>query len=234
MRILVAEPDESVSVSLLGPSRPEPYNVDIASTGEDAVQMAKAVDYDLIIMTLQFTRLNGLEVLKRLRALKKSLPVLVLTKMSSTENRVAALDLGDSMTKPFAIHELLARGRALRQRTSALHDLTLSVADLEVDRVAHTVKRNRRKIKLTPREFALLEYLIRNTGKRVTRSMILRDIWGRPSDSASTVVAVYINYLRKKVDYGFKRKLIRTVRGVGYLISDPDWAGPMLHGQPAK
>jgi DNA-binding response OmpR family regulator len=235
MRILVAEPDESVSVSLMELLRTDSYKVDIASTGEDAVQMAKAVDYDLIIMALRFPRLNGLEVLKRLRALKKLLPVLVVTKINSTENRVAALDLGadDYMTRPFVIRELLARIRALLRRTSALHDLTLRVADLEVDRVARTVKRDRRKIELTPKEFALLEYLIRNTGKHLTRSMILRDIWGRPSDSASTVVEVYINYLRKKVDSGFKRKLIRTVRGGGYQIGDPDWAGPMPHGQSA-
>ena len=235
MRILVAEPDESVSVSLLQPLLSESYNVDIASTGEDAVQMARAVDYDLIIMDMQFPRLNGLEVLKRLRALKKLLPVLVLTKMTSTESRVAALDLGadDYMTQPFAIRELLARVRALLRRTSTLHDLTLRVADLEVDRVARTVKRGRQKIGLTSKEFALLEYLILNAGKRLTRPMILRDIWGMPSDSASTVVEVYINYLRKKVDSGFKRKLIRTVRGGGYQIGDPDWAGQMPHRQSA-
>lgn len=236
MRILIAEHDQSVADFLWEALRAESYSVDIASTGEEAVAMGEATEYDLVIMALGLLGFHGLEGLKSLRAQNNLLPVLVLTQRANIEDRVTALDLGadDYMTKPFAIRELLARVLALLRRTNALRNLTLRVGDLELDRVGHTVHRGHRKIELTSREFALLEYLIRNTGKPLTRAMIVRHTWGMPPDSESNVVGVYINYLRKKVDYGFKRKLIRTMRGIAYLIGDPDWAGPMLHGQPAK
>lgn len=222
MRILIAESDRSVALFVKNALESESYAVDIASTGNEAIYMAVTADYDLVILALALPGLQGKEVLKFIRAQKKGLPVLILTYMKGMEERVECLDLGadDYMTKPFAVRELLARVRALLRRTAPLDGLNLRVADLEIDRVEHTVRRGIQKIHLTSKEFALLEYLMRNVGRPLSRAMIIEHIWDMSFDSGTNVVDVYVNYLRKKVDQGFDRKLIRTVRGVGYQIAE--------------
>jgi len=168
-----------------------------------------------------------------LRLKKPSLPVLVLTQRNRVEDRVQCLDLGadDYLGKPFSYSELSARLRALVRRSHLPSESVLSVADLKLDRVERRVERAGRRIELTTREFALLEYLMRNAGRRVTRSMIIEHVWNLTFDTTTNVVDVYINYLRRKIDDGHCAKLIHTVRGVGYELSNPpgdragEWAG---------
>jgi two-component system copper resistance phosphate regulon response regulator CusR len=162
-------------------------------------------------------------VLRQIRNRKKNLPVLVLTGRTRVEDRVKGLDLGadDYMVKPFAFRELTARVRALLRRGDITADFKINVEDLEMNLVERTVRRGERKIELTPKEFALLEYLMRNQGRAVSRPMIIEHVWNFSFDTMTNVVDVYINYLRKKVDEGEAPRLIHTVRGVGYRIGNP-------------
>lgn len=220
MRVLVAEDDNALASFVRKGLEAEHYAVDIASDGAEAQYMAEEYDYDLVILDLTLPQTDGLHVLKRVRAKKSGLPVLVLTARSRVEDRVKGLDLGadDYLTKPFSFSELSARVRALLRRGSRPAESILRAEDLELNRVERTVKRAGRRIELTPKEFALLEYLMLNAGRRVTRTMIIEHVWNLSFDTMTNVVDVYINYLRKKVDVGFGHKLIRTVRGVGYQL----------------
>lgn len=220
MRVLVAEDDSALASFVRKGLEAEHYAVDIASDGAEAQYMAEEYDYDLVILDLTLPQTDGLHVLKRVRAKKSGLPVLVLTARSRVEDRVKGLDLGadDYLTKPFSFSELSARVRALLRRGSRPAESILRAEDLELNRVERTVKRAGRRIELTPKEFALLEYLMLNAGRRVTRTMIIEHVWNLSFDTMTNVVDVYINYLRKKVDEGFGHKLIRTVRGVGYQL----------------
>ncbi len=220
MRVLVAEDDNALARFVRKGLEAEHFAVDIASDGEEAQYMAEECDYDLVILDLTLPQTDGLHVLKRVRAKKSGLPVLVLTTRSRVEDRVKGLDLGadDYLTKPFSFSELSARVRALLRRGSRPAESVLRAEDLELNRVERTVKRAGRRIELTPKGFALLEYLMVNAGRRVTRTMIIKHVWNLSFDTMTNVVDVYINYLRKKVDEGFERKLIRTVRGVGYQL----------------
>jgi len=208
MRILVVEDDKAVAGFLKKGLEAEQYAVDIASDGEEARFMAEEFDYDLVVLDLNLPRVDGFEVLSQIRAKKSSLPILVLTA------RV--------QVKPFSFSELSARVRALLRRSGRPSELVLRIGDLEMDRVERTVKRGGRRIELTPKEFALLEYLMRNVGRRVTRTMIVEHVWNLSFDTMTNVVDVYINYLRKKVDEGFDHKLIQTIRGVGYQLGDTE------------
>ncbi|HVB29264.1 MAG TPA: response regulator transcription factor [Terriglobia bacterium] len=223
MRILVAEDDRPVASFLKKGLEAEHYAVDIVPDGQEALYMAEEYDYDLLLLDLVLPKMDGLQVLRQIRTLKKNLPVLVLTGRARVEDRVKGLDLGadDYMTKPFAFRELTARVRALLRRGNAPTVFTLQVEDLEMNLVERTVRRGERKIELTPKEFALLEYLIRNQGRAVSRPMIIEHVWNFTFDTMTNVVDVYINYLRKKVDEGFEQKLIHTVRGVGYRMGNP-------------
>jgi two-component system copper resistance phosphate regulon response regulator CusR len=220
MRLLVAEDDKPVASFVQKGLNAEHYAVDLAADGDEAEFMVEQFDYDLLVLDLNLPRRDGLEVLKHARAAKPSLPVLVLTVRSRVEDRVKGLDLGadDYLTKPFSFSELAARIRALLRRGKRPAEAVLRVADLELHRVERAVTRAGRRIALTPKEFALLEYLLRNAGRSVTRAMIIEHVWNLSFDTMTNVVDVYINYLRKKVDEGFDRKLIRTVRGVGYQV----------------
>ena len=220
MRILIAEDDPPVASFLRKGLEAESYAVDIVAAGDEAEFMALEYDYDLFILDLGLPKLDGLEILKHLRGRKNSLPVLVLTGRKSVEDRVKGLDLGadDYLIKPFSFSELSSRVRALLRRASQPVETALRVEDLELERVSRVVKRATRQISLTPKEFALLEYLMRNAGRTVTREMIVEHVWNISFDTMTNVVDVYINYLRKKIDEGFDRKLIETVRGVGYLL----------------
>ena len=222
MRILVAEDDRPVASFLKKGLEAEHYAVDIVPDGQEALYMAEEYDYDLLLLDLILPKLDGLQVLRQIRTLKKHLPVLVLTGRARVEDRVKGLDLGadDYMTKPFAFRELTARVRALLRRGNTPTVFTLQVENLEMNLVERRVNRGGKRIELTPKEFALLEYLIRNQGRAVSRPMIIEHVWNFTFDTMTNVVDVYINYLRKKVDEGFEQKLIHTVRGVGYRIGN--------------
>lgn len=224
MRILVAENQREVANFLKSSLKAESYAVDVASTGDDAFEMAQAADFDLIILDSDPPIMHGLEVLKRLRANENWRPVLMLSAKSRVEDRVTGLDSGadDYLTKPFSIREVLARVRALLRREHRSGELLLRFSGLEMDRANHSVRRGKKMIDLTPKEFALLEYMMRNPGRTLTRAMIIEHVWNFSFDSGTNIVDVYINYLRNKVDFGFDRKIIRTVRGVGYKIADND------------
>ncbi len=224
MRILVVEDDAPLANFIRKGFEAEAYAVDIASDGEQARNMAEDLDYDLVLLDLNLPKLDGISVLRHLRPLKPQLPVLVLTARSRVEDRVQALDASadDCLNKPFSFSELSARVRALMRRGRPTAESVLRVCDLVLDRVDRRVERAGRRIDLTSKEFALLEYLMRNAGRRITRSMIIEHVWNLNFDTSTNVVDVYINYLRKKIDEGASCRLIHTVRGVGYEISEPE------------
>jgi two-component system copper resistance phosphate regulon response regulator CusR len=222
MRVLIAEDDKPVASFVQKGLEAEQYAVDIAQDGDEAQLMVNQCEYDVAVLDLTLPRADGLEVLKYIRENKPTLPVLILTGRNRVEDRVKGLDLGadDYLTKPFSFSELSARVRALLRRSTLPLEIVLRVADLELNRVERTAKRAAKTIELTPKEFALLEYLMRNVGKCVTRTMIIEHVWNLSFDTMTNVVDVYINYLRKKVDHGSERKLIHTIRGVGYQIGE--------------
>jgi DNA-binding response OmpR family regulator len=220
MRILVVEDDVPLAAFLRKGLEAEHYAVDVAADGETARDLAVAYDYDLMLLDLCLPKRDGVSVLREVRSSKESLPVLVLTGRSRVEDRVSALDQGadDYVVKPFSFSELSARVRALMRRGQHPQQVTLQVDDLVLDRIEHRVERGGRRIDLTSKEFSLLEYLMRNAGRCITRTMIIEHVWNISFDTTTNVVDVYINYLRKKVDENSSRKLIQTVRGAGYLL----------------
>lgn len=226
MRILIVEDDAPLAGFLRKGLEAEHYAVDVAGDGELARDLATEYDYDLLVLDLNLPKRDGLAVLRDVRGIKESVPILVLTGRSRVEDRVTALDLGadDYLTKPFSFAELAARVRALLRRGKLPQATTLQVEDLVLDRVERSVERGGKKIDLTSKEFALLEYLMRNAGRCITRAMIIEHVWNVSFDTTTNVVDVYINYLRKKVDENAPRKLIQTVRGSGYIIA-PNGAG---------
>ena len=225
MRILIVEDDAALSSFVRKGLEAEHYAVDATTDGERGRAMALEFDYDLLVLDLNLPGVDGISLLKSLRQRKPSVPVMILTARSRVEDRVLCLDTGadDYLIKPFSFLELSARARALLRRSHLPSESVLTVRDLRLDRVERRVERSGRRIELTTKEFALLEYLMRNAGRRLTRAMIIEHVWNLTFDSTTNVVDVYINYLRRKVDDGFTPPLIHTVRGVGYQIS-PDGA----------
>jgi DNA-binding response OmpR family regulator len=221
MRILVIEDDRKVAGFIQTGLQQEGYGVDVLHEGTGAGDQANAVDYDAIVLDLMLPGRSGFQVLRDVRSRKSSLPVLILTAKDTVDERVAGLDGGadDYMVKPFALAELSARLRALLRR-GAPRESILRVADLEMDTVRRIVRRAGRGVDLKPKEYALLEFLMRNTDRPVTRSLIIEHVWDIHFDSVSNVVEVHINSLRNKVDRGFGLQLIHTVRGVGYVLTD--------------
>jgi two-component system copper resistance phosphate regulon response regulator CusR len=221
MRILVVEDDAALSSFIRKGLEAEHHAVDTAAEGEQGRAMAIAIDYDLVVLDLNLPGVDGLSVLRSLRQQKTRMPVMVLTARSRVEDRVQCLDSGadDYMVKPFSFVELSARARALLRRSHLPSESVLTVRDLSLDRVERKVARAGRSIELTTKEFALLEYMMRNAGRRLTRAMIIEHVWNLTFDSTTNVVDVYINYLRRKVDDGYSNRLIHTVRGVGYQLS---------------
>lgn len=222
MRILVIEDDAALASYIRKGLESEHYAVDVALDGERGALMASDLDYDLLILDLNLPKLDGISILRTVRPGKPQLPVLVLTARPRVEDRVHALDSGadDCMNKPFSYSELSARVRALLRRGRPTIQSILQVADLQLDRVERKVQRAGRAIELTVKEFALLEYLMCNAGRHITRSMIIEHVWNISFDTSTNVVDVYINYLRKKVDEDVSHRLIHTIRGVGYELSD--------------
>ena len=221
MRILVVEDEKEVASFIKKGLQQEGYAADTVHDGQEAIQNATAFEYDLVILDLMLPKRSGLEVLREIRSKKATLPVLVLTAKGAIEDKVAGLDAGadDYLIKPFAFAELSARIRALLRR-GAQENTRLRIADLEMDTAARQVARGGQVIDLKMKEYALLEFLLRNAYRAVTRTMIVEHVWDIHFDSVSNVVDVHINSLRNKIDKGFSPPLIHTVRGVGYMLSD--------------
>jgi DNA-binding response OmpR family regulator len=228
MRVLIAEDDPAVATFVKKGLEAEHYAVDVTHDGEQARTMATEMDYDLFMLDLNLPGVDGVAILRHLRPRKPSMPILVLTSRNRVEDRVQCLDLGadDYMGKPFSFSELSARIRALLRRSHLPAASVLTVADLKLDRVERRVERASKRIELTSKEFGLLEYLMLNAGRRVSRAMIIEHVWNLSFDSGTNVIDVYVNYLRRKVDNGFGRRLIHTVRGVGYELSATDSSSP--------
>lgn len=223
MRILIVEDERKIARALGRALKNEKYAVDISYDGTDAYAMAEMIDYDLLILDRMIPGdYDGLSLTKKLREEGKNVPILLLTALGATQDKTEGLDGGadDYLTKPFALDELLARVRALLRRPQTSVETVLRVADLSLDLNTHEVLRNNQKIELTNKEFSLLEYLVRNTRRPVSKEQIIAHVWDYDADILPNNIEVYISYLREKVDKPFKDKLIKTVRGLGYKIDE--------------
>jgi two-component system copper resistance phosphate regulon response regulator CusR len=224
MRILIAEDDAPLATVIAQAFKSEGHVAEVACDGHDALQRMQKEEFDFLVLDLNLPVISGSEVLQKVRSENPNVPILILTATDEVAERVSCLDAGadDYLTKPFSFSELSARIRAVLRRKNQPGQAYLKVADLELDYMQRTVHRGGRVIELTPKEFALLEYFMRNPGKHITRNMIIEHVWKLSPDTMTNVVDVYVNYLRKKIDEGAKVKLICTVRGVGYEFGDND------------
>ncbi|MGD0624915.1 MAG: response regulator transcription factor [Thermodesulfobacteriota bacterium] len=220
MRLLVVEDEKKVASFIKQGLEEEGYAVDVALDGEEGLGMALDQVHDLIILDISLPKMDGLQVLKKLRHQKVNSPVLLLTVRATIEDKVLGLDAGadDYLTKPFAFQELVARVRALLRRRAEAEPALLQIGELILDPARRIVSRSGEKIDLTSKEFALLEYFMRNPGRVLTRTMIIEHVWNYDFDTMTNIIDVYVNYLRKKIDSGPGAKLIHTVRGVGYVL----------------
>jgi heavy metal response regulator len=221
MRILIIEDEKKVANFIKKGLEEEHYAVDTAHDGETGLYMAEVNEYDLIVLDLMIPKIDGLEVLKRVRDNKNNVPILVLTARDTVEDIIKGLDSGcdDYLTKPFDFMVFLARIRALLRREKIDKEPLLKIADLTLSPITHKIMRGDKEIELTSKEYALLEYFMRNPNRVLTRTMISEHVWDYHFDSMTNVVDVFVNYLRKKIDKRFEPKLIHTVRGVGYFLS---------------
>jgi DNA-binding response OmpR family regulator len=220
--LLIAEDDVPLAHFLKRGLQADQCAVDVVHDGESAFQAARTSQYDLLILDLNLPKLDGMALLRQLRPVMPSLPVLVLTGRSRLEDRLLALDGGadDCLIKPFSFHELTARARALMRRNSGGNTHCMQVADLLLDREEFRVERAGKQITLTPKEFLVLECLMTNSRRPVTRAMLMEYVWKTPYDARTNLVDVYVKYVRDKIDNGFPTKLLRTIRGIGYVIAD--------------
>ncbi len=224
MHILVVEDEKKVASFIKRGLEEEKYTVDLAADGEEGLYMAETNPYDLILMDLMLPKMDGLAVIRELRKKGVQTAVLCLTAKDTVDDIVSGLDSGsdDYLTKPFAFAELLARVRALVRRGAKDRGAEIRFADLRLDPVAHKVWRGSKEIELTAKEYALLEYLMRNPNQILTRTMIAEHVWDYTFDSFTNIIDVYVNYLRKKIDKDFDKRLIHTVRGVGYVLKEDE------------
>ncbi|HUA99923.1 MAG TPA: response regulator transcription factor [Terracidiphilus sp.] len=220
MRILLVEDEPKVAGFVRRGLIAERYAVDIAADGKEGLELAEAFPYDLIVLDLMLPGIEGREVLQRIRRKNTCVPVLVLTARDAIEDKVKLFDAGadDYLTKPFAFAELLVRTKALLRRGPVNRSSTLKIDDLELDRLTQQVRRGGRRIELTAKEYGLLEYLMLNPGRVLSRNMIIEHVWDQSFDGITNIVDVYVRHLRSKVDDGHEFKMIRTVRGAGYII----------------
>jgi DNA-binding response OmpR family regulator len=221
-RVLVVEDDAALAQLLQQQLQTKSHDVSVVHDGAAAQQAIMDGRFDLVILDLNLPKLDGLSLLRQVRPTQPRLPVLVLTARHRVEDRALALDAGadDCMIKPFSFIELQARVRALLRRNTGLISRVSQVGDLMLDREGHRVERNGRRIDLTTREYDLLEFLMRSAGRPVSRATLMEQVWNMPYDPTTNLVDVYVKYVRDKVDHDGELKLIRTIRGVGYLLSD--------------
>ncbi|EEF61569.1 response regulator [Pedosphaera parvula] len=222
MRLLLVEDEKKVAEFVARGLRAERFAVDVCNDGLSGYEMASTYNYDLMILDLMLPTLSGTEILKRLRKQSSQVPVLVLTARDGMAEKIENFEAGadDYLTKPFAFAELLVRVKALLRRGTANRSSVLHVGDLEIDRLTQQVRRGGKKIDLTSKEYGLLEYLAANAGRVLSRTMIVEHVWDESFEGLTNIVDVYVRHLRSKVDSGYPCKLIRTVRGVGYSVSD--------------
>jgi len=223
MRILVVEDEHKIANALKKGLEQESYAVDVCYTGQDGLDMAETEEYDLLILDLMLPEVDGITITKTLREHKNHTSILILTAKGDISEKIVGLDSGadDYLTKPFSFEELLARVRALSRRPRTVLSSTLTVGDLSLDPATFEVKRGSQEITLSSKEFSLLEYLMRNSGKIVSKDKIINHVWDYDSDVLPNTVEVYIKYLRNKIDKPFPRSkpLIQTVRGFGYKLA---------------
>jgi len=222
MRILVIEDERKVASFIKKGLEEEYYAVDVALDGKEGLKLSTSEEYDLIIMDIMIPYIDGITLLKDIRKKNIITPVLMLTVKDNIKDKVEGLDAGadDYLTKPFAFEELLARTRALLRRSDSSKSMQLKIADLVLDLQSHRVYRNNKEIILTPKEYSILEYLIKNSNKVVSRTKLIEHVYDYHFDTETNIIDVYINKVRSKVDTGFDKQLIYTIRGIGYIIKD--------------
>jgi DNA-binding response OmpR family regulator len=222
MRILVVEDEKKLAEMVARGLKAERYAVDVTHDGAAGWQMANTYEYDLILLDLMLPGLSGTEILHRIRRKNSTVPILILTARDATEEKVQNFEAGadDYLTKPFAFAELLVRVKALLRRGPVNRASVLRVGDLEVDRLSKQVRRSGKRIELTAKEYSLLEYFATNPGRVFSRTMIIEHVWDESFEGLTNIVDVYVRHLREKVDDSFPTKLIRTVRGMGYCLTD--------------
>ena len=227
MRILLVEDDSSVAEYIVKGLRQSGYTVDHAADGKQGLFLASSEKYDVMIVDRMLPHVDGLTIIQTMRVSGNKTPVLILSALGEVDDRVKGLKAGgdDYLVKPFAFAELLARIEAiLRRQVSSITQTKLKVADLEMDLLAHKVTRSGEGFNLQPREYKLLEYLMKHAGQVVTRTMLLENVWEYHFDPQTNVIDVHISRLRQKIDKGFDRQLLSTVRGAGYMLHDPEAA----------
>lgn len=222
MRILLVEDEKKLADMVARGLRAERCSVDVANEGQSGWQMADTYEYDLVILDLMLPGLSGTEILRRIRKKNSTIPILILTARDATDEKVENFEAGadDYLTKPFAFAELLVRVKALLRRGPVNRSSVLRVGDLELDRLSKQVRRAGKRIDLTAKEYSLLEYFATNPGRVFSRTMIIEHVWDQSFEGLTNIVDVYVRHLREKVDDAFPTKLIRTVRGMGYCLSD--------------
>ena len=224
MRVLVVEDEEKLAAFVKRGLEQSSSSVDVAPTGEAALDFLATAEYDLVVLDVMLPGISGLDVVREVRRRKIEVPVLALTARGELDDRIEGLDAGcdDYLAKPFAFQELLARVRALLRRATTVRLPILQYRDLVLDPATRTVTRGGRRIELTNKEYALLEYLMRYPEQVLTRNTLLEQVWGYDFETQSNVLEVYMNFLRKKIDAKADRKLLHTVRGVGYVLREEE------------